>query len=341
MDLLCGSLPYYFDADDSGVDMEGMYIMGGPLFGSYSGGGCCQPAVDARNASNTLEKAHIAAWYVQEDNAILKDDALVDQEDLDEQRQEVKILASENEDETSQVLTPSLMEALQGQLPICKQGESFWLKYSLVRDGASISTLLSNIRNMEHCIMAAETVDGEVFGSYTPSPWKISHNYYGSGESFLWRLEKSRPTNFTSGDWRERFQSDIEVFKFAFQNRHIQLCEHDRIVLGGGEKRGETEWGFGLVFEEDLLTGMSSPCLTFSSPSLSRLHSGSHFEVRNLEVWALTPCQSMAEAEKLGRRNKLDGGSPNKKKNAPTKKPLLESRQQNGRNPPAITKLKH
>ena len=59
-------------------------------------------------------------------------------------------------------------------------------------------------------------------------------------------------------------------------------------------------WGFGLAIANDLMSGTSSPCVTFGSPSLSNQHSdGSVFEIVNLELWTLTPCMAIADAEKL------------------------------------------
>jgi hypothetical protein len=65
------------------------------------------------------------------------------------------------------VLSPPLMESLQAFLPYQKSGESFWLKFSLVRDGLSLSSFLRLARGATYTVLAIETVDGEVFGSYT------------------------------------------------------------------------------------------------------------------------------------------------------------------------------
>ena len=259
-------------------------------------GGCCVP--------------EFAPSYKKSSNAINRDSGFfeVDVDDdgiAEELADRFEILSTENDDPKVHVLTPSLMQLLQRHIPISKQGESFWLKYSLVRDGASISTLLDKIANTENVIMAVETVDGDVFGAYTSQAWRISPDFYGSGESFLWRSRFPRSSSFTSllEKRGEKHGSEIEVFKFAFRNRNIQLCHHDRIAIGGGDLSDDyNKWGFGLVFEKDLLRGTSSPCVTFMSPSLSSRHpDGEVFEVRNLEVWTLTPCVTMDEAEKLTR----------------------------------------
>ena len=212
------------------------------------------------------------------------------------------------------VMTYSIMVALQRHLPIAKQGESFWLQYSMIRDGASIETLLDKVQDHPYSVLAIETMDGEIFGAFCGQPWKISHDYYGSRQTFLWRFQRSVgeqgvPLNESSSSLStDSFGSTdaedgLDVFKFAFANENIQLCENGRIVIGGGTKKNDYKWGFGLALDQDLMQGSSSPCLTFDSPSLSTKHEdGSFFEIRNLEVWALTPCLSVEAAENNQRK---------------------------------------
>ena len=69
------------------------------------------------------------------------------------------------------VLSPPLMESLSEFLPNSVLGENFWMKYSLVRDGASLDTLLKKVRGSDRTFLAVETTDGEVFGSFNSSPW--------------------------------------------------------------------------------------------------------------------------------------------------------------------------
>jgi hypothetical protein len=209
-------------------------------------------------------------------------------------------------------LSPPQMHALQEHLPMSCRGATFWLKYSLVRDGASFSTLLQHVRGSSQTVMAIETVDGEVFGAFTTSSWTIQPNYFGSGECFLWRMKNNRAdVSGMSLFEQAKQESDIEVFKYSYHNNFSQLCQHDRIGLGGGitsvakEIQGEviepSGFGFGIIFEGcNLLEASSSPCITFDSPSLSRIHSdGSRFEIVNLELWTLTPCLTLGEARKM------------------------------------------
>merc|ERR1711935_1102520 len=132
------------------------------------------------------------------------------------------------------VLSPPLMESLQAFLPPTKSGENFFMKYSMIRDGASLQTLLMRARGIQHSILAVETIDGEVFGSFTGQAWRKSWNYFGTGESFLWRMRHSRlePTNGILDQAQK--ESEIDVFPYTGDNDFIQLCTHDRIAVGGG-----------------------------------------------------------------------------------------------------------
>ncbi|CAJ1955958.1 unnamed protein product [Cylindrotheca closterium] len=236
--------------------------------------------------------------------------------EMDEEghRFDFTILGTSPDDIDSQphALSPPQMYALQEHLPMARKGESFWLKYSMVRDGASFSALLQHVRGSHHTVMCMETIDGEVFGAFSSTTWSIQPNYFGNGECFLWRMKSNRAeVNGLSLYEQAQQESDIAVYPYAYRNDYYQLCQHDRIGLGGGtasvpqEIQGEmvepNQLGFGIMFEgSNLLEASSAPCLTFGSPSLSMIHSdGSKFELVNLEVWALTPCVTIEEARRL------------------------------------------
>jgi hypothetical protein len=220
---------------------------------------------------------------------------------------------ADDESASPHVLSPPLMESLSGFLPYSQSGENFFLRYSLVRDGASMLTFLKRARGVQYAILALETVDGEVFGCFTGQAWRKNWNYFGTGESFLWKMRRSRMEKTTSILEQAQLESEIDVYPFTRENKYIQLCTHDRIAVGGGTPKSEEkkindppiktqehEWGFGLAIQGDLLEGTSSPCVTFGSPSLSNVHSdGSLFEIVNLELWTFTPCATTEDAERL------------------------------------------
>jgi hypothetical protein len=228
------------------------------------------------------------------------------------------------------VLSPPLMESLQNFLPVGIAENNFMLKYSLVRDGATLPTLLRQIRGSQHTLIAMETVDGEVFGCFTSSPWRKTWNYYGSGESFLWRMRRTRADKDVQRSILDqaKLESELDVFYWTGKNQLVQLCTHDMLAVGGGTfhsfnggrqnslsdgdsppQSNETDGpkadkgGFGLAIDADLLRGTSSHCATFNSPPLSREHSdGSPFEIVNLEVWTMTPCMNVEDAEQFEMR---------------------------------------
>eukprot|EP00529_Nitzschia_sp_RCC80_P018925 CAMPEP_0113499786 /NCGR_PEP_ID=MMETSP0014_2-20120614/31945_1 /TAXON_ID=2857 /ORGANISM="Nitzschia sp." /LENGTH=513 /DNA_ID=CAMNT_0000394007 /DNA_START=247 /DNA_END=1784 /DNA_ORIENTATION=+ /assembly_acc=CAM_ASM_000159 len=90
---------------------------------------------------------------------------------------------------TNNVLTPSLMQQIKHHLPFGRRDDSFWLQYSMVRDGASIGQLLRHVVdcNCRYSVLAVETMDGEIFGAYLSHSWEQPQpkHWYGGGESFL------------------------------------------------------------------------------------------------------------------------------------------------------------
>mmetsp|Transcript_44324 Transcript_44324/g.82318 ORF Transcript_44324/g.82318 Transcript_44324/m.82318 type:complete len:319 (-) Transcript_44324:127-1083(-) len=230
------------------------------------------------------------------------------------------ILGTSADDKTCSphVLSPPIMESLQGALPFAVSEDNFWLKFSLLRDGASLETMLESIRGAKSTIVAIETIDGEVFGSFTSVPWRRTRGYFGNGQSFLWRMKGKREELPGSVIDLALKESDVEIYSWSGENDVIQMCTRDRITVGGGTSNAGTSTanpctvtditqeedamssGFGIAIENDLLAGTSSRCVTFNSPPLSSSHcDGSPFEILNLEVWAMSPCMSTEEAEKL------------------------------------------
>ena len=233
------------------------------------------------------------------------------------------------------VLSPIQMDRFQAFLPDNKKCESFWLKYSLVRDGASMITFLKQVRASPCTLLAIETVEGDVFGAFVTSAWTCQPAYFGSRATFLWRMKHQRSdgNNNTNNDDRGggggeslvdqiQKESNLEIFpsEVYYANNYYQICQQDHIAVGGGAPtstpvdfgpdRGgmyaSHEVGFGLHLGVDgsILEGTSSPSLTFRNPPLAQAHTdGSKFEILNLEVWGFSPCQTEKEARILEYKN--------------------------------------
>lgn len=204
------------------------------------------------------------------------------------------------------VLTPPLMESLQTDLPMACSQDNFYLKYSLVRDGASFLSLESRLSISKNTIIAIETLQGDVFGCFMAKPWQKSHKYEMSGESFLWRLKDRRsipeeddqsslPTE-TMLDEIARKEGNVDIFKWTGENEECQLFSNDRIAAGGGIVDGHED-GFGFIVEDDLSKGTSGPCATYGNPCLVAALDG-RFEIANMEVWSMTPFLFASDVEK-------------------------------------------
>ncbi|OJZ86840.1 hypothetical protein ASPFODRAFT_46367 [Aspergillus luchuensis CBS 106.47] len=116
----------------------------------------------------------------------------------------------------SPLLTRSLAEEIRLLVPPRLQLCNTWhLAYSLDRDGASLSTLYDNCRDIASTrspragyvlvIRDASPSSNAVFGAYMTDPPHPDSHYYGTGECFLWRASVLPPatamlSNFTNGD---------------------------------------------------------------------------------------------------------------------------------------------
>lgn len=204
------------------------------------------------------------------------------------------------------VLSPPLMESLQHFAPEPVAHHNFWLKYSLVRDGPSLWTLLRQVRASEDTFIAIETVDGHVFGSFTCKAWRLSQGWYGQNtDAFLWKMRRSRSEASESLIQKAFQEAEVQVYPYRVGNAAVQYCSKNQLMLGQGEmllpvsNREDSEhYGHGLYLDSSLEWGTTSNSETFGNPCLvdSDLR-GSKFEVANLEVWTLTPHSTVHDAE--------------------------------------------
>ena len=208
------------------------------------------------------------------------------------------------------VLTPPLMEALRGFFPYAKAEENFWLKYSLSEHGGTLHSLLNRVKDCKHTVIGVETKDGHVFGAFCSSPWRVQPSWFGSGECFLWRLKKSR---LAGGGQKPNydFDNEMEVYPYTGHDEQIQYCTERTLAVGGGEwslRNGiddtsphqDEPVGIAFMLDGDLMGGETNSCATFANPRLCGKASGSNeFDIVGLEVWTLTPCLTVSEAQKL------------------------------------------
>ena len=215
-----------------------------------------------------------------------------------------KILGTSSDDNSCHphVLSPPLMEGLQAFMPESFNEYHYWLKYSLVRDGGNLMTMLRHCRASPYTILAIETTDGHVFGSFTAHPWRLfSTGFYGSKESFVWRMRRSRMETCKSIVEQVLRENKIDVFPVTCRNNKVQLCSAEKIVLGQGEvpemSTEGTHYGNAIQLGGSMMSGTTSTSETFGNPCLINSEKrGEKFTVANIEMWALTPHDTVQAA---------------------------------------------
>ncbi len=227
-----------------------------------------------------------------------------------------KILGTSADDVSAHphVLTPPLMESLQQFMPESLQEYHFWLKYSLVRDASAYShpshppllDMLRHCRASSYTVIAIETTEGNVFGAFCSQPWRMQgEDFWGTKDSFVWRMRRSRNETCESIVEQVLMESKIDVFPFTGRNGKVQQCSQQHgLVLGEGEeadlsskqKEGE-HYGNAIRLNAAMTDAWTSTCETFGSPCLVDMdHRGDRVDIANVELWALTPHQSIESA---------------------------------------------
>jgi hypothetical protein len=220
------------------------------------------------------------------------------------------------------VLSPPLLDSLMNFLPENIAGQNYWLRYSLVRDGASLETLKRYVRAADQTIVAIETPTGQVFGAFCVSPWRNHHSFFGSPQgAFVWKMRYSRRTKCASLFEQAKLESEIDVYMATPRDpeQPIQVCRHDILGVGGYDDPDDNilddddddndevtaeflrmRAGFAICIDDYLARGTSSFSATFHNPSLcGKGDQPEIFEIANLEVWSLTPCLDVDTAERL------------------------------------------
>eukprot|EP01098_Paradermamoeba_levis_P007030 TRINITY_DN2924_c0_g1_i4.p1 TRINITY_DN2924_c0_g1~~TRINITY_DN2924_c0_g1_i4.p1 ORF type:complete len:265 (-),score=53.09 TRINITY_DN2924_c0_g1_i4:117-911(-) len=162
------------------------------------------------------------------------------------------------------LLTEATFEMLRSVLPNRYRLHDFgqWgLIYSSRRDGVSLSTFLRNADDMWPSILVVQDAAGFVFGAFVSDRWKIQKkNYYGTGETFLFKLSPS-----------------FKHFPWTQVNDYFLLVDSHSIAIGGGNK-------FGLWIDSDFQHGSSGQCETFWNDPLA---SSEMFKCLEVELYVL------------------------------------------------------
>ena len=229
-------------------------------------------------------------------------------------------------DDTAEAKTDSIKSGPPVPVATPLSSYNFWLKYSLVRDGPGLWTFLRQVRASALCVLAIETTEGHVLGAFTSQPWRLSKGWYGSKDTFLWKMRRSRLETAGKSIVQQICQeSEIQVYPYRTGHVAVQYCSKKCLMLGQGEviaapKKHNPEkprptnvgkhYGYALYLDKNLTSGTTSSSETFGNPCLlDPTQRGAKFSVANIEVWTLTPHSTVADAEQSELSNLfLDGG---------------------------------
>ena len=110
------------------------------------------------------------------------------------------------------------LTAIRNSLPVALRFKPWSLVFSTDQHGVSFRTFYSKLSEWESSIILIEDIQGHVFGGFASCTWEIQESYFGTGESFLFRLHP----NF------QIFKGDKEV------NNYFMLAKKSHFEMGAG-----------------------------------------------------------------------------------------------------------
>ena len=63
------------------------------------------------------------------------------------------------------------------------------LVYSLNRDGVSMLTFFEKCKKHQNTFLIVQDFQGTIFGGYCSEAWRMSTNFFGTGENFLFTFK--------------------------------------------------------------------------------------------------------------------------------------------------------
>lgn len=163
------------------------------------------------------------------------------------------------------LMTMEMMSELQPYLPCHIVGIDVQLAYSMKIHGMSLRSLYLHCAPYQDvpCLLLVKDTKGYMFGAYLSDGIIESPKYYGSGETFLFRLSPD-PT---------------KCYFWQGENHYFMMGTSEYFTVGAGDGN------FALYLDEMLQTGTSNRSLTFYNEVLS---GSSLFNILTLEVWCFT-----------------------------------------------------
>jgi len=161
---------------------------------------------------------------------------------------------------SSQLLTVDWIQFLRRYVRSRDAYRDWTLLYSTEKHGISLNTMYSRVHEKGPLVVVVEDSKGHVFGGYASEYFRPSQRYYGTGESFLFRLHPQ-----------------LDVYPWPNTNNFFIFSSDHFISMGGGDA-GK----YGLYLDADFAKGTSGYCNTFHNQPLA---SSEFFECALMEIW--------------------------------------------------------
>eukprot|EP00299_Pterocystis_sp_00344_P014602 c7242_g1_i1.p1 GENE.c7242_g1_i1~~c7242_g1_i1.p1 ORF type:complete len:475 (-),score=109.22 c7242_g1_i1:50-1474(-) len=158
----------------------------------------------------------------------------------------------------SDILTATHIPLIARGLPVSLQFSDWVLLYSLSKHGISLNTFYRLTEDQGPTVIVIRASSGCVFGGFATESWRPEHQYYGSGDCFVFRTTPA-----------------FQLFPWSQRNEYFLYSTHDSIGMGGGGH-------FAFVLDKEFLEGSTGKCDTFDSPALT---TSPEFRCVDLEVW--------------------------------------------------------
>ena len=151
--------------------------------------------------------------------------------------------------------------------------------FSTAKHGFSLMSLYrSCLRKEEPALLIIQTNTPVIFGAFLSDPPRLSDNFYGTGESWLFTYKHSSQKS--------------RVFSWSGENTNILQGSLESLVVGSGHQTATNislhisissdNDGFGLWLEESLTHGRTQSVRTFNNEILAEEED---FHINNLELW--------------------------------------------------------
>uniref|UniRef100_A0A7E4VEM7 TBC1 domain family member 24 n=1 Tax=Panagrellus redivivus TaxID=6233 RepID=A0A7E4VEM7_PANRE len=180
---------------------------------------------------------------------------------------------------SSAIIDCEVASEIMNALPTRFQLETPSLLFRLSENGVSFTQLWNLIDQAEQSILIIKSTKNEVFGAYCSASWserrdfheRTRSKYFGTGESFVWYADRSigLPRIFHWAGTSSDHPDDCP---------QMFMTANDRLLIvgsGGGDA---------ISIRDELTSGLSYACNTFSSPALVP---GNAFEIAELEVFSV------------------------------------------------------